>query len=159
MSGKFVAAAVVAVLAGPAFASDAPVHRFAVIDPLAGQSAEQHLALDLAIGQGGIATVKTWRGHFSIRGKDYHYRFVGKSPDHGALTVPVDLVAIKLTACPTVSGGQTIVFDAGEIMGHIVASPLFAPSPTLGNQQFGDAMLRAEFPDANPDWHTLLEAP
>lgn len=156
-TGKFIAAAVVAILAGPAFASDAPTRQFAVIDPLAGQSPEQRHALDLAVGAGRIATVKTWSRRFSIRGKDYHYRLVGKSPDRGALTIPVDLVAIKLTV-PDGPGGRTIVFDASDVVGHIVASPLFTPSPTLGNRQFGDAMLRSEFPNASPDWHTLLNA-
>ncbi len=155
MAGRLLAAVAAVVIAVPALASGGASPHFAVVDPLAGSGPEQHRALDLAVGRGRIATVKTWSGHFSIRGKDYHYRFVGKSPDHGALTIPVDLVAIKLTV-PDGPGGQTIVFDAGEIMGHVVASPLFTPSPTLGNRQFGDAMLRAEFPDANPAWHTLL---
>ena len=155
MSGKFIAAAVVAALAGPSFASDAPTQRFGVIDPLADQGPEQHRAIDLAVGNGSITTVKTWTGHFSVKGKNYLYRLVGKSPDKGTSIVPVRIVAIKLTV-PDGPRGVPVVFDAEDIVDHIVGSPLFTPSPTLGNQQFGDAMLRAEFPDADPHWHTLL---
>jgi hypothetical protein len=155
MSGKFIAAAVMAALAGPSFAADVPTQRFAVIDPLAGQGPEQHRALDLAVGSGRVTTVVTWTGRFSIKRKDYRYRFVGTSPDNGTLTVPVLIVAIKLTV-PDGPKGVPIVFDASDVVSHIVTSPLFTPSPTLGNQQFGDAMLRAEFPNANPAWHTLL---
>ena len=155
MVRRLFAAAIAIAAATPALAADGAAPHYAVVDPLAGSGPEQHRAHDLAVGKGKITTVKTWSGHFSIKGKDYHYRFVGKSPDHGALTIPVDLVAIKLTV-PDGPGGQTIVFEASDVVGHIVTSPLFTPSPTLGNQQFGDAMLRAEFPDANPDWHTLL---
>lgn len=147
---KLAAAAALAV-ASPVLAAP----RFAVIDPLAGAGSALHRALGQAVDGGKIATVPTWTGSFSIKGKRYRFRFVGRPPDSRATRVPVELVAIRLTV-PDGPGGRTIVFDASKIVDHIVGSPLFSPSPTYDGAEFGDAMLRAEFPDSDPRWRTIL---
>lgn len=130
--------------------------RFTVVDPLAGGGPGDRRALADALDSGKIETIPTWTGAFPIKDKRYRFRLVGRPPDSSLTRIQVELVAIRLTV-PDGPGGKTIVFDATGIMDHIVASPLFSASPTYDGAEFGDAMLRAEFPDSNPGWRTILE--
>lgn len=118
---------------------------FAVIDPL-GHVARRSFDADK------LATLPTWKRRFEIEGHSYSYRIVGAQPDSGTTTwVPTLIVPIRL-----VVPDQAAVFDAAPIVAHIVSSPLFSRTLSVGQLQFADGMLRAEFPDAPRGWHTLL---
>ncbi|HWA92922.1 MAG TPA: hypothetical protein VG889_23015 [Rhizomicrobium sp.] len=134
-------ACILALLAAHAQASP----RHAVIDPL---SPEQRRGFDAA----KIETLPSWERHFPIQGRDYRYRILGAQPKSAATTaIPTLIVPIRVNV-----PDKAVVFDATPIVAHIVSSPLFSPTLAGLSLQFADAMLRAEFPAAPRDWHTLL---
>jgi len=107
------------------------------------------LTLALACAQSTVPTFqhKVGTSVFTLAGRD---------PARGGSTrIPTVLVGVKLTfdASPR-------VLDAAPDVPLIRNSPIFArfafPS---ANAQFADAMLRATFPGAPADWHTLLDPP
>jgi hypothetical protein len=113
-----------------------------------------------AYDAGTLQTLPYWQGSFSIEGKDYNYTLLGQPPQNGGpTTIKTIIVPIRLTLMDYSSDGKNpIVLDATKIVPDILNSPIFRVSdfPT-GWQQFGDAMLRAEFPTAPGSWHTLLK--
>jgi hypothetical protein len=125
--------------------------RFTIVDPL---TPAERAAFDAR----KVQTVPTWSQDFSIRGKTYSYRIVGGAPSGGGTTtIPTLIVPIRLIVPDaTKPGAPPTIFDATPIVPHIVSSPLFSPTLSGNTVQFHDAMLRAEFPEAPSDWHTIL---
>src|SRR5262249_25224740 len=124
--------------------------RFTVVDPL---TPAERATFDAR----RVQTVPTWGQDFSIRGKTYSYRIVGQAPSSAATTtVPTLIVPIRLIVPSSDPGAPPTIFDATPIVPHIVSSPLFSPTLSGNMVQFHDAMLRAEFPTAPTDWHTIL---
>lgn len=122
---------------------------FAVVDPL---SPQERSTFDPR----RIDTLPSWERRFSIRGQGYKYRLVGRPPSSDATTtIPTIIVPIRLTVPDPTHAGPPIIFDATPIVPHVIASPLFTAGRGL---QFTDAMLRAEFPKASAEWHTLYAA-
>lgn len=119
--------------------------RYTVIDPLTPQARR-------GFDADKLETLPSWKRHFAVDGQDYSYRFVGRRPESATTTaIPTLIVPIRVNV-----PDKSVVFDATPIVAHIVSSPLFSPTLTGGARQFADAMLRAEFPTAPRDWHTLL---
>jgi hypothetical protein len=141
-------------VATQAAASELPLSRHAIIDPLKSLTVQQRIDFDKTITARKIDTVPTWHRSFFIKGTQYHYRLVGAAPSAATTSIPVVIIPIRLTV-PADTGGET-VFDAAKIAPHITSSPLFTALPSGGDMQFGDGLLRANFPDAPAEWHTLL---
>ncbi len=125
--------------------------RFTVVDPL---TPSERATFDAR----SVETVPTWGQEFQVRGKTYSYRFVGQAPSSAVTTsIPTVIVPIRLIVPDAVHpGAPPTVFDATPIVPHIVSSPLFSPTLSGNMIQLHDAMLRAEFPTAPSDWHTIL---
>ncbi|MEO8778055.1 MAG: glycosyl hydrolase family 18 protein [Rhodanobacter sp.] len=84
------------------------------------------------------------------------YTLAGQDPaNHGTTSIPTVLVPIKLTFA-----GKTTTMDATQDVSHILKSPLFSRYrfATGDETQYGDALLRATFPDRSQG-HTLLGTP
>ncbi len=129
---------------------------------LMARSAADQTRMKAAQQAGTLQTLPYWQGSFSIEGKDYHYTILGGDPTlGGTTTIPAVIVPIRLTISDFSEDGKTpVVLDATPIVKDILNSPIFAKSDYItGNaQQFTDAMLRAEFPQAVANWHTHLFA-
>lgn len=122
-------------------------------------SNEERLKADAALASGSLQTLPYWRGSYSIGDKRYHYTFLGGSPKSGGTTqIKTLIVPVRLTISDFSENGKTpLVLDAAQVTGQILRSPIFKSSDYItGFQQFGDAMLHAEFPEAVSDWHTIL---
>src|ERR1041384_449821 len=114
---------------------------------------------DAALASGKLQTLPHWQGSYSINGKRYQYHILGGNPKNGGTTeIKTLVVPIRLTISDFSENGKTpLVLDATKVTGQILRSPIFKESDYItGFQQFGDAMLRAEFPDASASWHTTL---
>ena len=113
--------------------------------------------------------------------RHWYFNTLGNPPQQGGTTtvnapiVPVSLdlrnadgsprfvkvVGTNVITCanPPDPSCHPLVFDATPFITPILESPVFSnanytssPAPT----QFADAVARAEYPKAKPDWHTLL---
>jgi hypothetical protein len=124
------------------------------------QSDVQQRKMLAAQQAGTLQTLPYWQGSFSILGKEYHYTIVGGDPSlGGTTTIPCVIVPIRLTIADYSNDGvSALVLDATPVARDILNSPIFKNSDyiTGPSQQFTDAMLRAEFPQATSDWHTIL---
>ena len=122
-------------------------------------SEQERQKADAALASGNLQTLPYWQGSFSIAGKRYRYTILGGKPDAGGTTeIKTVIVPIRLTISDFSENGKSpLVLDATHFAGQILHSPIFRESNYItGFQQFGDAMLRAEFPLATADWHTIL---
>jgi hypothetical protein len=122
-------------------------------------SEQERRKADAALASGNLQTLAHWQGSFSIAGKRYRYTILGGKPDSGGTTeIKTVIVPIRLTISDFSENGKSpLVLDATHFAGQILHSPIFRESNYItGFQQFGDAMLRAEFPLAASDWHTIL---
>jgi hypothetical protein len=122
-------------------------------------SVQEREKADAALSSGVLQTLPHWRGSYSIGNQRYHYTIVGGNPEAGGTTeVKALIVPIRLTISDFSENGKTpLVLDATKVTGQILRSPIFKSSDYItGFQQFGDAMLRAEFPEAPSSWHTVL---
>jgi hypothetical protein len=128
-------------------------------DVLATLTQEQRQNALSGLNSGSLQTLAHWQGSFVINGISYNYTIVGGAPETGGVTkIRTVIIPIKLTIPDYSADGKSpIVLDATPIVPQIIASPIFQVSDYLtGYQQFGDAMLRAEFPSAAAGWHTVL---
>lgn len=84
------------------------------------------------------------------------YTFAGQNPaKSGTTVIPTVLVPIRLTFA-----GKATSLDAAQDVSHILKSPIFSKYQfaTGEKTQYGDALLRATFPDG-AQGHTLLGVP
>lgn len=107
------------------------------------------LSLSICFAQGTVPTfVDQVNGHA--------YTLVGKSPQGGGSTsIRTVLVPVTLS----IAGGA--VMNAAPDVPEVLRSPVFsrfAFPHSAGETQYGDALLRATFPQA-PGWHTLFAQP
>ena len=122
-------------------------------------SAQERQKADAALSSGILQTLPHWQGSYSIGGKRYHYTILGGNPKAGGTTeIKTLIVPVRLTISDFSEDGKTpLVLDATKVTGQILRSPIFKSSDYItGFQQFGDAMLRAEFPESPSNWHTIL---
>src|SRR5215475_3335773 len=122
-------------------------------------STEERMKADAALASGKLQTLPHWQGSYSIGDKRYHYNIVGGNPKNGGTTeIKTLIVPIRLTISDFSENGKTrLILDATKVTGQILRSPIFKESDYItGFQQFGDAMLRTEFPEAPANWHTVL---
>jgi hypothetical protein len=122
-------------------------------------SAAERQKADAAVASGALRTLPYWQGSYSIGKRRYHYTILGGAPQAGGTTeIKTLIVPIRLTISDFSENGRTpLVLDATKVTRDILRSPIFKASDYItGFQQFGDAMLRAEFPEAPADWHTVL---
>jgi hypothetical protein len=123
-------------------------------------SVQERENADAALASGKLQTLPYWHGSYSIGNKRYHYNILGGNPKNGGATeIKTLIVPIRLTISDFSENGKTpLVLDATKVTGQILRSPIFKESDyTTGFQQFGDAMLHAEFPEAPANWHTILK--
>jgi len=129
-------------------------------DLMARQTETQQIKMLAAEHSGTLQTLPYWQGSFSVLGREYHYTILGGTPSMGGTTtIPTVIVPIRLTIPDySVDGATAVVLDATPAVRDILNSPIFRNSDyiTGPSQQFTDAMLRAEFPQAAADWHTVL---
>ena len=128
------------------------------IAPLTLQEREQ---LRAAAQSGTLETLPYWQGSFTIVDTSFNYTILGNDPQTGGtVTIPTPIIPLRITVSDySVDGQNPIVFDATPAVPQVAGSPIFQVSDYItGYQQFGDAMLHAEFPDAAHGWHTLLQA-
>lgn len=128
-------------------------------DLLSQLTPQERQSILAASNSGTLQSLPHWQGSFSINGTNYNYTIVGGAPENGGVTkIRTVIVPIKLTIPEYSADGKSpIVLDATPIVPQIVASPIFQVSDYItGYQQFTDAMLRAEFPNAAAGWHTVL---
>jgi len=128
-------------------------------DLMARHTAAEQNRMRAAQQAGTLQTLPYWQGSFSIKGKDYTYTILGGDPaTGGSTTIPTVIVPIRLTISDfSADGTSSVVLDATPIVNDILNSPIFKKSDYItGYQQFTDGMLRAEFPQAAKDWHTIL---
>ena len=129
-------------------------------DLRARQSELQQRKMLAAAEAGTLQTLPYWQGSFSVLGRDYHYTIVGGDPSlGGTTTIPCVIVPIRLTIADySNDGASSVVLDATSSVRDILNSPIFKNSDyiTGPSQQFTDAMLHAEFPQAAANWHTIL---
>lgn len=114
-----------------------------------------------ALQAGSLQTLPFWQGSFTISGKDYNYTILGSAPQNGGTTtIKTLIVPLRITISDySIDGSNPLVFDATQAVPQILGSPIFQVSDYItGIQQFGDAMLHAEFPSAAAGWKTLLSA-
>ena len=122
-------------------------------------SAEERQKADAALASGKLQSLPHWQGSYSIGDQRYHYNILGGNPKNGGTTeIKTLIVPIRLTISDFSENGKTpLLLDATKVTGQILRSPIFKASDYItGFQQFGDAMLRAEFPEAPANWHTIL---
>jgi len=118
------------------------------------------------------ATLQTWNGSFTYKGKSYTYNMVGTAPStNTTTTVPVFLIPLKVVI--TASNGTKTTFDPAHVLTNgktvtqnTVASPIFDSTTTyvqggvdVGTTQYIDAFQRANFwgmLPANSTYHLLL---
>lgn len=116
--------------------------------------------MQAAAKDGTLQTLPYWQGSFSVLGREYHYTIVGGDPSlGGTTTIPTVIIPIRLTFADfSIDGTNPLVLDATPMARSILNSPIFKNSDYITGplQQFTDAMLRAEFPEAASDWHTIL---
>ena len=123
-------------------------------------SIQERQKADAALASGSLQTLPHWQGSFSVAGKRYRYTILGGKPEAGGTTeIQTLIVPVRLTISDFSDDGKSpLVLDASRMVGQIMHSPIFRGSNYItGFQQFGDAMLRAEFPLAAADWHTILK--
>lgn len=122
-------------------------------------SVQERQKADAALSSGTLQTLPHWQGSYSIGNKRYHYTILGGNPEAGGTTeIKTLIVPIRLTISDFSENGKTpLVLDATKATGQILRSPIFKSADYItGFQQFGDAMLRTEFPEAPSNWHTVL---
>jgi hypothetical protein len=122
-------------------------------------SAQEREKADAALASGTLQTLPHWQGSYAIGDKRYHYNILGGNPKAGGTTeIKTLIVPVRLTISDFSENGKTpLLLDATKVTEQILRSPIFKASDYItGFQQFGDAMLRAEFPEAAADWHTIL---
>src|ERR1700720_498207 len=135
-----------------------------------------------AFGDGGRANSQpsstpqfgfpVWRSSFRTNGVEYPFTVVGSDPASGRTTVvPTVIIPYRLVypatgdvfdASSDLVGGVTPV--AGVLNSPIFNATSFSAGPTfLGNTQYGDAMIRANFwaihSDRGQGYHVLLVTP
>jgi chitinase len=89
------------------------------------------------------------------------YVLVGRDPAQGGTTtIPTVLVPVTLSFEAKKTAGKSFVMDATPDIRRLLRSPVFSPFafPSGGTTQYGDALLRTTFPQAD-NWHTLLGPP
>jgi len=131
---------------------------------------EEHSRFGLA----NIDSLPVWTKHFKTDGFDssgkpqstWRFSMVGNPPELGGTTtvdspiIPVSLDLRDKNGNPRLVKGQRLFYDVTPFVLLTFASPVFqkanyASSPVA--TQFGDALQRAQFPEAaRSDWHTLL---
>jgi hypothetical protein len=125
-----------------------------------------HFAAD---AQPAAAGLPTWAGNFTYGGRTYTYTMVGADPATGtSTTIPVTFIPIifkigTVTFDPTQNVNQ---FPANEIT-LLEQSPIFTPYPlsagptNLGNSQYIDAFMRANFWGSaqSSGYHLMLGQP
>jgi hypothetical protein len=122
-------------------------------------TAHEREQADAALASGALQTLPHWQGAYRIGNKTYHYNTLGGSPAaSGTTRIKTLIVPVRLTISDFSEDGRApLVLDATKVTDQILRSPIFQPSYYItGFQQFGDAMLRAEFPEASAGWHTIL---
>jgi chitinase len=86
----------------------------------------------------------------------------GGAPARGGKSL-ISIVLVPIQLVFEAHGGRptSFVLDAAQDVERVRNSPVFAnyPFPAGGTTQYADAMLRSTFPDAGPNWHTLLDKP
>src|SRR5579862_1426572 len=108
-----------------------------------------------------IAHAQTSVPMFQHAAGDSSYTLVGRDPAQGGTTtIPVLLVPITLLFDAKKTAGKPFIMDAAPDVPGVLRSPVFSKFtfPAGGNTQYGDAMLRATFPNVD-GWHTLLGKP
>ncbi len=109
------------------------------------------LPLGVAYAQGTVPVFRYTAGEAA-------YTLAGGDPARGgATTIPTVLVPVSLSF--ETRAGFTL--DAAADAVRVRQSPLFRKFAFGAGDaaQYGDALLRATFPKAAPDWHTLLGEP
>jgi chitinase len=89
------------------------------------------------------------------------YVLVGRDPvPGGTTTIPTVLAPVTLSFEAKKTAGKSFVLDATPDIRRLLRSPVFSPFafPSGGATQYGDALLRTTFPQAE-SWHTLLGPP
>ena len=112
------------------------------------------LRLPAAYAQGTVPT-------FSHTVDQHAYTFLGHDPAQAvSTTIPTVLVPIELSFAAKTTDGRPFVMAAAPDVPRILSSPIFSRFAfSSGNKtQYGDALLRATFPN-QPGWHTLLGKP
>src|ERR1051325_7153829 len=138
----------------------ATLRQFACASEQTNSVAARHSALerekaDATLASGKLQTLSHWQGSYSIGDKRYHYNVLGGNPKNGGTTeIRTLIIPIRLTISDFSENGKTpLMLDATKVTGQILHSPIFKESDYItGFQQFGDAMLRAEFPEAPANW-------
>jgi hypothetical protein len=112
-----------------------------------------------------------WSGSFQSQGVVYPFTVLGQDPSLGATTViPTVIIPYRLVLPDGgVFDASTDIIDGVTPVAGVVNSPLFqsvpwsAGSTQLGNTQFGDAAMRANFwssiPGDRSGYHVLLAQP
>ncbi len=106
-------------------------------------------------------TLPHWGFSYSSGGQTgLNVRLLGSNPFFyaGTTTIPVVLVPVRLSVAGVAGLGHLpLVQDASTIISHVLASPIFSPGKfSTGSMQFGDALVRSEFPTAPSGWHLQL---
>ncbi len=103
-------------------------------------------------------TIPTFTGTFTSGGQSYTYTMVGQKPESGVTTtIPTVVVPVSLSFGSREFGSRGLM-NARPLVRKLLHSPVFRPTAfPNGKTQYGDALLRAEFPVNN--WHTLLSQP
>lgn len=112
------------------------------------------LSLLSARAQGTVPTFRYTAGNGS-------YVLAGQDPaQDGTTTIPTVLVPVTLSFEAKEVAGKSFRLDAGADVPRVLRSPIFSNYGFAdgGMTQYGDAMLRATFPEATK-WHTLLGRP
>ena len=113
-----------------------------------------------------------WHTSFRSQGIEYPLTFVGADPSTGqTTTIPTVIIPYRLvfTATGDVFDASTDLVEGVTPVAGIINSPIFNPQPFsagstfLGNTQYGDAMMRANFwgihSDQGAGYHVLLGTP
>jgi hypothetical protein len=115
-------------------------------------------------GIGPVSSVPLFNGAFNFQGATFPFTMVGQLPASGRTAhVETVLIPIILVFPDFVDqNGNPFVLDATTIVPPTVNSPLWVDTGfPNGTTQYGDAIMRAEFPQAarRLDWHDKIERP
>lgn len=115
-------------------------------------------------GIGFVNSVPLFNGSFSFQGTTFPFTMVGHAPASGetahveTIIIPIILVFPDFVD----QNGNEFVLDATQGVPATINSPIWeAAAFPNGTTQYGDAIMRAEFPRAASrlDWHDKLQQP
>ncbi len=115
-------------------------------------------------GLGFVNSVPLFNGSFSFQGTTFPFTMVGHQPASGdtahveTVIIPIILVFPDFVD----QNGNPFVLDATQDLQATVNSPIWQPAGfPNGTTQWGDSVMRAEFPRAamRLDWHDKLQQP